>query len=109
MLLRSLFLAILVSVLASGSIEAVAQKAPEAPAPADGFVPNAQTAIAIARAILVPIYGREQIEIEEPLSAKLEGEVWTVRGHLPPHLLGGVAEVEISKHDGRILHVFHGR
>jgi hypothetical protein len=77
--------------------------------PPGGFVPDAQTAIRIAQAILVPIYGDESIEREKPLVATLDGNVWTVRGTLPPGSLGGTAIVEISKADARVLRVSHGK
>jgi hypothetical protein len=76
--------------------------------PQRGFVPDERTAIAIAEAVLVPIYGVEQIAHERPFRASLNGKVWEVCGHLPRGSLGGVAVVQISKDDGRILRVYHG-
>jgi NTF2 fold immunity protein len=78
--------------------------------PPRGFVPNAETAIAVARAILIPIYGAENIKREEPLVAEERTDRWIVRGTLCPTLppnscLGGVAVVEIAKSDGRIVRV----
>jgi hypothetical protein len=60
-------------------------------------------------AILVPIYGEEQVKSELPLSAKLEGNVWVVIGSLPDGAEGGVAEVRISKRTGEILGAIHGK
>jgi hypothetical protein len=77
--------------------------------PQRGYVPDERTAIAIAEAVLVPIYGGEQIAHERPFRATLNGNVWEVRGHLPGDHLGGVAVVQISKDDGRILRVYHGQ
>lgn len=98
--------------------------------PPEGFVPNAATAIKIAEAVLVPIYGEQKIRHERPFTATLEGDVWTVSGTFPPHknarvptpehpltrkeinvwaTSGGAALVEISKQDGRILRVTHGK
>lgn len=82
--------------------------------PPRGFVPNAETAIAVARAILIPIYGAEMIKREEPLVAEEKAERWIVRGTLCPTLppntcLGGTAEIEITKSDGRILRVIHSQ
>lgn len=76
--------------------------------PARGFVPDSATAVAVAEAILVPIYGRGNIEHERPFHATLRNGVWTVSGSLPKQMLGGVAEVELSQRDARILHVIHG-
>jgi hypothetical protein len=75
--------------------------------PTNGFVPNEQTAVAIAEAILVPIYGREQIDSEKPLKAKLKNGIWTVQGSLPKGWDGGVAIVKLAKRDARIIYVIH--
>jgi len=77
--------------------------------PKAGYVPDAGTAVLIAEAILTPIYGADQIHNERPFRATLQGQIWFVRGSLPPGYDGGVAEVEISKDDGRILRVMHGK
>jgi hypothetical protein len=78
--------------------------------PAAGFVPNAETAIRIAEAVWVPIYGEKLIASEKPFKATLRDDVWIVTGaDLPEGSLGGVAEAHISKRDGRILRVVHGQ
>jgi len=77
--------------------------------PKEGYVPDAKTAVRIAEAILIPIYGDEQIKSELPLTAILKDNVWTVTGSLPPGMAGGVAEVRISKMTGEILGVIHGK
>lgn len=75
--------------------------------PEDGFVPDVQTAIKIAEAVWLPIYG-ERIYGEKPFNAELIDGVWSVRGTLhTTH--GGVAEIEINKSDGKILRVSHGK
>lgn len=77
--------------------------------PEKGFVPDAKTAAAIARAVLVPIYGETTIRNEEPLKAERRGENWYVNGTLrcAPRCLGGTASVVLSAKDGRILFVMH--
>ena len=84
--------------------------------PKDGFVPDSPTAVKIAEAVLIPVYGKEQIESERPFNARLEGGVWTVWGtlHCPDGkggittvCVGGTAEVKLSKSDGRILSMIH--
>jgi hypothetical protein len=86
--------------------------------PKEGFVPDSATAVKIAEAVLVPIYGEKQIESEQPLIAKLRNDVWTVSGtlHCPDdkggvtsHCSGGVAIVRISKADAHILYLIHGK
>ena len=85
-------------------------------APKDGFVPDPKTAVKIAEAVLIPVYGEKQIESERPFKAVLENGVWTVDGTLRcPDVKGGVttmcfggtAEVKLSKTDGRILKMIH--
>jgi hypothetical protein len=75
--------------------------------PREGFVPNEQTAIRIAEAVLIPIYGEEDIRSQRPFRAALARGVWTVTGTLPPRFLGGTAIVRLAKSDGRILFVIH--
>ena len=81
--------------------------------PENGFVPDRHTAIKIAEAVLIPIYGQKVIKKERPFTASLTNDVWVVEGSLPKRLLftasGGVAIVELSKKDGRILRVTHGK
>jgi|HubBroStandDraft_4_1064222.scaffolds.fasta_scaffold397298_2 hypothetical protein len=77
--------------------------------PKEGFVPTAEVAIAIAIAVWTPIYGADQISREKPYHAELLKGVWYVSGSLAPNTFGGVAEAQISKHDGRVLGVIHGK
>ena len=82
-------------------------EAPPSFVPKDGFVPDEATAVKVAEAILVPIYGEREIAGERPFRATLNGDTWTVIGTLPPHVVGGTAVVKLSKRDGRILYVIH--
>lgn len=78
--------------------------------PKDGFVPNAETAVKVAEAVLTPVYGEKKILSERPFNASLEGDVWTVSGTLNcrvPQCNGGAAVVKISKSSGTILHMIH--
>jgi hypothetical protein len=77
--------------------------------PKDGFVPDKETAVKIAEAVLIPIYGSKQVQAEEPFAATLKAKVWIVSGHLPEGADGGVAEVRISKLTGEILSIRHGK
>jgi hypothetical protein len=93
------------ALLIVGSSPLVAQRTYTPPG---GYVPDATTAIKIAVAVWEPIYGRKQIQSQKPFRATLRNGVWTVHGSLPPNTVGGVAEAEISKKDGRVLRVIHG-
>jgi hypothetical protein len=86
--------------------------------PKRGYVPDSATAVKIAEAVLIPVYGETQIESERPFTAKLKDNVWTVYGtlHCPDgnggtttHCVGGIAEVHISKFDARILSLIHSK
>jgi hypothetical protein len=85
-------------------------------APKDGFVPDPKTAVKIAEAVLIPVYGEKQIESERPFKAVLESDVWTVdgtlrcpdgKGGVTTMCVGGTAEAKLSKTDGRILKMIH--
>lgn len=84
--------------------------------PKSGYVPDSKTAVKIAEAVLIPVYGEKQIESERPFVAHLKDDVWTVDGtlHCPDGkggtttvCLGGAAEVKIAKDDARILFMIH--
>jgi len=77
--------------------------------PAQGVVPDATTAIAIAVAVWSPIYGAKQVASERPYTAKLVNGQWVVTGSLPKGWLGGVAIAVISKSNGQILRISHGK
>ncbi len=50
--------------------------------PVEGYVPDEETAIAIAMAVWTPIYGKDRIEDKKPYKATLKGGVWHVREEL---------------------------
>jgi len=75
----------------------------------EGYVPNEKTAIAIAVAVWNPIYGEEKIKKEKPYSAMLSNGIWFVSGSLPEGYLGGVAEIEILKKNGKVIRLSHGK
>lgn len=77
--------------------------------PPQGLVPDARTAISIAVAVWEPIYGEKQIASERPYRATLADGKWTVTGSLPKGWVGGTAVAVISKSDGRVLRVSHGK
>ncbi|HLO85027.1 MAG TPA: YbbC/YhhH family protein [Nostocaceae cyanobacterium] len=76
--------------------------------PKNGFVPDKGTALKIALAVWLPIYGNA-IYKEQPFNAVLKDEVWTVTGSLPKGSIGGVALIRIQKKDGKVLRVTHGK
>jgi NTF2 fold immunity protein of polymorphic toxin system component len=113
------WLVLVLAVTAQGAVGSVSAQAqtPEVKhsyVPPNGFVPDSLTAVRIAEAVLRPIYSAEVLDRERPFQATLSGGTWTVEGTMPhapsgKDYVGGVAVVEISKTDGRILRVSHGR
>jgi len=75
--------------------------------PSKGYVPDAATAIKIAEAVWIPIYGKETLKDERPFTADLVNGIWIVKGTLPKGWKGGTAYAEISKETGCILKVTH--
>ncbi|MFZ4798968.1 MAG: YbbC/YhhH family protein [Bacteroidia bacterium] len=71
------------------------------------YVPDEKTAIKVAEAIFIPIFGDKVLK-ERPFKAKLmDDEIWLVEGSLPRGAVGGVATMEIQKSDCKILTVYH--
>jgi hypothetical protein len=77
--------------------------------PAAGYVSDATTAIRIALTVWEPVYGKEHIASERPFHATLSRGVWHVRGSLPRGAVGGVAEADVRRADGKVLRVTHGQ
>ena len=72
-------------------------------------VPNEETAIRIAEAVWLPIFG-DVIYSSKPFKAKLvDDSIWVVEGTLPDGYVGGTPYAEIQKIDGKILKVSHGQ
>jgi hypothetical protein len=79
--------------------------------PEQGYVPDATTAIAIAQAVWLPIYGKKTLDNERPFQAVLKDDIWIVKGTFhssQKDARGGVAVAEISRIDARVLRVSHG-
>ncbi|SRR5579884_1148726 len=73
-----------------------------------GLVPDQQTAVRIAEAVLFPIYGEKTIRDQRPYQIKLENGKWTIDGSLPPGMVGGTFHIVILQRDARVLEVGHG-
>ena len=77
--------------------------------PVDGLVPNEETAIRIAEAVWLPIYG-SLIYGSRPFKARLvDDSIWVVEGTLPEGSVGGTPYAEIQRKDGKVLKVIHGK
>ena len=108
----NIILAITVAILLTGGILLVSAFAENKKGytPNEGVVPNEETAIKIAEAVWLPIYG-DNIYSKQPFKAeyKEKEKCWYVSGTLPPNTLGGVPEIKINKADGKILYIYHGK
>ena len=82
-------------------------------------VPDAATALKIAEPALIKTYGKRQIDDERPLTAELDGGIWSVYGTLcctdrnghrtceEGRCMGGVAVLKLRQSDGKILSIVH--
>lgn len=43
----------------------------------------------------------------KPYHAELKDGIWTIRGTLPPDVLGGTPEATVRDSDGKLVEVFH--
>ena len=71
-----------------------------------GAVSTPEAACKIARAVLVPIYGK-RIEDDQPFIVAYLNDIWYVEGSLPEEVLGGSFYIEIRREDAKILRVLH--
>jgi hypothetical protein len=77
-----------------------------------GLVPDKETAIKIAEAVLFPIYGESQIKSERPYDVTLANGFWRVKGSLPTPppgevMFGGTFYITISQWDARVIEIGH--
>ena len=77
--------------------------------PPEGLVPDEQTAISIAVAVLSPIYGKDKIASQKPYQVFLVDGYWVITGSLSIRKVGGTATIVIAKADGRIINISHGK
>jgi NTF2 fold immunity protein len=82
-------------------------------------VPDAATALSIAERALIKVYGKRQIDYEQPLTATLDNGIWSVYGTLccpgskgqrtceVGKCAGGVAALRLRQSDGKILSISH--
>jgi len=100
--------ALLLLALCAGALAASAQNVPALFDRPGGLVPDERTAIAIAEAILFPIYGDKNIREQRPYVVKHSEGKWTIEGTLPAGMVGGTFHIVIRQRDGQILEIGHG-
>ena len=74
----------------------------------NGVIPNDSLAVEMAKIVLFPIYGKDNIERQRPYQVTLiNNELWSINGSLPKNALGGTFGIVINKSDGQVKLIFH--
>jgi len=103
----TIILLVLIGVINTGSVNSQQNSPPNINK--RDYVPDSATAVKIAEAVWLPIYG-ERIFEQKPYEVTLQDSIWIVRGTIPyGERLEGTAYIEIQKSDCKILEVNHGR
>lgn len=77
--------------------------------PDEGFVPDEQTALAVAHVVLTRLYGADVVRSEEPFRVTSDGIVWNIEGKARlPTETGDPISIRILKSTGAILRVYAG-
>jgi hypothetical protein len=77
------------------------------------FVPDEVTAVRIAEAVFIPVYGEKHMKAERPFHARLDGDYWIVSGSVGKPkskdflVVGGTMMAEINRKTGEIRTVYH--
>jgi len=105
---KNIFILLFFLFLITGCVSKISDTS-EVYIPRNGFVPDEETAVKIAEAVLYAIYG-ETIETQKPFKIALkENKVWIIEGTLPEDTLGGTVYIEIQKKNGAIINLSHGK
>ena len=78
------------------------------PLPKEGLVPDKETAIKIAEAVLFRLYGEGSIMGQRPYVVKEDDYIWWITGTLPKDTFGIVFKIGISKHTAAVLYLTVG-
>jgi len=103
---RLIVLCCIIAILLAGNIF---QFAWNNTSPSVDAVPDEETALKIAEAVLTSAYGDDVLS-GDPLTVTFNEskQYWYACGSLPEGWVGGVPEIWIQKSDGRILKIYHG-
>jgi hypothetical protein len=69
-----------------------------------GLVPDPKTALKIAEAVLVPIYGVKIMQ-DKPYTIKLANGRWMIDGSVPKGAVGGSFHIVIQQRDAKIIEI----
>ena len=96
--------------LALLSLAYASDRKPQQPAlPHQGVIPDEITAVRVAEAVFLPVFGQEEVAKYQPYHAQLKDGVWTVYGTLKTGSRGGTPMAEIQKGDGKVLQIWHSQ
>lgn len=78
--------------------------------PKEGYVPDENTAVKIAEALLIPLYGERRVKNLKPFNAILmDDEIWLVSNTLAKRSVGGTLNVQINKKDCKVIDIYETR
>jgi len=78
------------------------------PLPKEGLVPDKETAIKVAEAVLFRLYGEDTITNQRPYAVKEDDFTWWISGTLPKGQFGTTFNIGIAKHTAAVVHLTLG-
>ena len=97
------------AVLCACTVATFAQNVPALFDRPGGLVPDEHIAVAIAEAVLFPIYGEKNIRDQRPYVIKHAEGKWTIEGSMPSgFVVGGTFHIVIRQRDAQVLEIGHG-
>ena len=78
------------------------------PLPKEGLVPDKETAIKVAEAVLFRLYGEDTIANQRPYVVKEDDFIWWISGTLPRGQFGIAFNIGIAKHTAAVVHLTLG-
>ena len=75
----------------------------------EGLIPNAELAAKIAYEYVKAIYGENSAQDQPYQIQLLNGQIWRVKGTLPPNMEGGTFQIALEKYTGKIIWIYHGK
>ena len=77
----------------------------------EGAIPDARTAVQVALPVIYNVYGKEDVQKEQPYHVKFQRDgMWIVSGNgANPHGCGGTFSISLQKADGRISSIAHDK
>jgi hypothetical protein len=69
----------------------------------ENFVSSAADAITLATIYLRSLFGQKDVLDAEPFTASRAGHTWTVKGYVPPDVIGGSYVVKLDARSGCLV------